>query len=171
MEPGTIADWANVGVAAAALVAAAVAGFASLRLMRVEQARDLRDEEHDRRAQASSISAWGAKKGSKDWTLQLLNGSTATVFDVVVSHQTLRGNPQEDRVFTTLPPGAFTVHRDQMKDESGQIVGEHFNLYPAGEGVIMIPGGGVRMVRSIKFTDAFGCRWERTPAGLKQLPS
>ncbi|MBN6777553.1 hypothetical protein JRG19_03180 [Pseudoclavibacter alba] len=58
-----------------------------------------------------------------------------------------------------------------MKDESGQVVGEHFNLYPAGEGVIMIPGGGVRMVRSIKFTDAFGCRWERTPAGLKQLPS
>lgn len=137
--------------------------------MRVEQSRDLRDDERERRKQAAGVSAWGIRKGDDDWTLQLLNGSDAAVFDVEVKHQTLGGTRQDTRIFRTLPPGRFTVVKEQFK-KSGQAV-DYFNLSVAEDTAVIIPGGGQRMVSKVTFTDAHGVKWERTPAGLNELPS
>lgn len=170
MEPGTIADWANFGVAFVALVSAICAGFASFRILRIESQRDGRELDRERRSQAAQVSAWGVcheTGDKKTWTIQLLNGSGAAVFDVHVERQMLDGTPQDPRSVRTLPPGLFEI---QHVRRDGRAF-DNLRAAQPDEADLVIPGAGAPMVVSITFTDVEGVKWRRTSAGLSELPS
>lgn len=167
MEFGSVADWlAGIGGFLAA-IAAVVAWQVNRRMLIVEEERDARADERERRElyrekreQAGLVFALGAKlpdrpKG-EDWAIYLFNGSTKPVYNVRVESQRLNGSAANYPLeIGALPPGRFVVP-SHPKFHWGALA----DLSLANEQVdFLVKGKGKEMITSMAFADADGDHW------------
>lgn len=168
MEFGSLADWvAGIGGFLAA-IAAVVAWLVNRRMLIVEQVRDARADERERRElyrekreQAGLVFVLGAKlperQKGEDWAIYLFNGSNKPVYNVRVESQRLDGSAANYPLeIGALPPGRFVVP-SHPRFHWGALV----DLSLANEQVdFLVKGKGKEMIISMEFVDADGDAWE-----------
>jgi len=167
LQPGyahRVIDWIDWGDAPtwAATIGAVVAGVFAYRVLRIEQRRDARQDERDRRTQAELVTVWldlDHVRPPGSAALVVGNSSTAGVYDVT---SWLAYEQTTDLVTNSpvVPPlGRTTVelpilHLTTLGIDDFHITAENVGEYWAK----------VRAV--VSFTDSAGQRWTRDRNGI-----
>ena len=127
-----------------------VAGLSAIAVILWSEVRRLRAQDaRGTRSQAEAVTAWVAEHlGEEQWEVEVVNGSSQPVYDVVVSLSWPEG-PSANHVLPVFIPG--TRQRELMVLDSA----EPISAFPELD---------------MSFTDSGGTRWRRTHRGeLEEL--
>jgi hypothetical protein len=134
-----------------------------LALYGVESRRDLDAERERRRGQGRQISAWvvvgvGDNGTIKETGVEIVNGSTAPVYDVEIQVNGRDGDPQPTLKLTVLPPGRFYSAKHPVY---------HWTFpKPSDEPMRPVTKKPEWRVERLSFRDSANALWARDATGM-----